>query len=92
MSKLVNISDEVKRLDMEFNYGELKFVTGDEFTVSVEGADTEKIQVEVQGDVLRIYDERKNTKIKTKNLFFGKSHFRNHAMKMHIGSCLSVDI
>ena len=73
MSKLVNISDEVKRLDMEFNYGELKFVTGDEFTVSVEGADTEKIQVEVQDDVLRIYDERKNTKIKTKNLFFGKS-------------------
>ena len=73
MSKFVNVSEEVKKLDIEFSCGELEVLTGENFSVSIEGEDTDKIIIEEQGDLLKIYDERKVTKVKTKHLFFRKS-------------------
>ena len=73
MSKVVNVSNEVKNLDMEFHYGELKMVVGEEFSVNVEGVEAEKIIIEECGDVLKIYDQRQTRRIKAKNIFFGKN-------------------
>lgn len=73
MGKVVNVSNEVKNLDMEFHYGELKMVTGESFSVNVEGIEAEKIIIEESGDILKIYDQRQTRRIKAKNILFGKN-------------------
>lgn len=77
MSKVVNVSNEVKNLDMEFHYGELKVVTGESFSVNVEGVEAEKIIIEESGDILKIYDQRHTRGIKAKKIFFGKNTEEN---------------
>lgn len=61
MSKIMNLSDNVKELDIKFSYGEFRMVTGPEFLVQTEGYDDEAVIIEEVGERFVIRDERKKT-------------------------------
>ncbi len=61
MSKIMNLSNNIKELDIKFSYGEFRMVTGPEFLIQTEGYDDEAVLISEEGERFVIRDERKKT-------------------------------
>lgn len=63
MQKTVNVSNEIKELDIDLNYGELYLEKGQEFSLQIECTERNEIFAEEDGVRLCVWNERKNKRI-----------------------------
>lgn len=81
MNELIPITNEIKELNIDLNYGEIFFETGDSFSVSIEQENEKDIIIKETENSLSIIDERKKTVIK-----FGRTNGKSPIIKITIPS------
>lgn len=59
MNDLISITNEIKKIDIRLNYGEIFFTTGEVFSTTYENMPEENYEIKENGDCLSIQDKRK---------------------------------
>ena len=59
MNDLISITNEIKKIDIKLNYGEIFFTTGEVFSATYENMSEENYEIKENGDCLSIQDKRK---------------------------------
>lgn len=59
MNELITITNEIKKIDISLNYGEIFFTTGETFSAVCENMPEEDFEIKENGASLSIHDKRK---------------------------------
>lgn len=87
MNELMNISSEVKELDIELQFGEVVVVTGESFCAQTEGFENEAIIIEERNGSFIIRDERKK-----RHLFnFNSNNTKDYVIRITIPETVIFD-
>jgi len=59
MNDLISITNEIKKININLNYGEMTFTTGETFSAICENIPENDFEIKEEGDCLYIHDKRK---------------------------------
>ena len=59
MNDLISITNEIKKININLNYGEMTFTTGETFSTICENIPENDFEIKEEGDCLYIHDKRK---------------------------------